>query len=46
MAKRIIHYSFKKAFESLTIADGKAVKAEIIEALGLSQYSRLRQAGD
>lgn len=43
MAKRIIHYSFKKAFESLTIADSKAVKAEIIEALGDVTVARFYQ---
>ena len=29
MAKRIIHYSFRKAFDKLTLGDGRAVKSEI-----------------
>ena len=43
MAKRIIHYSFRKAFDKLTLGDGKAVKSEIIEALGDVSVARFYQ---
>ena len=43
MAKRIIHYSFRKAFDKLTLGDGKAVRSEIIEALGDVSVARFYQ---
>ena len=43
MAKRIIHYSFKKAFNCVTLADSKAIKAEIIEILGDVTVARFYQ---
>lgn len=43
MAKRIIHYSFRKAFDKLTLGDGKAVKSEIIEVLGDVSVARFYQ---
>lgn len=43
MAKRIIHYSFKKAFNGVTLADSKAIKAEIIEILGDVTVARFYQ---
>lgn len=43
MAKRIIHYSFRKAFDKLTLGDGRAVKSEIIEVLGDVSVARFYQ---
>lgn len=43
MAKRIIHYSFKKAFNCVTLADSKAIKAEIMEILGDVTVARFYQ---
>lgn len=46
MAKRIIHYSFRKAFDKLTLGDGRAVKSEIIEVLGdvsAARYYQIRR---
>lgn len=43
MAKRIIHYSFRKAFDKLTLGDGRAVKSEIIEVLGDVSAARFYQ---
>lgn len=43
MAKRIIHYSFKKAFNCVTLADSKAIKAEIMEILGDVTIARFYQ---
>lgn len=43
MAKRIIHYSFKKAFNCVTLADIKAIKAEIMEILGDVTIARFYQ---
>lgn len=43
MAKRIIHYSFKKAFNCVTLTDSKAIKAEIIEILGDVTVARFYQ---
>lgn len=43
MAKRIIHYSFRKAFDKLTLGDGRAVRAEIIEVLGDVSAARFYQ---
>lgn len=43
MAKRIIHYSFKKAFNYVTLADSKAIKAEIMEILGDVTVARFYQ---
>lgn len=43
MAKRIIHYSFRKAFDKLTLGDGGAVRSEIIEVLGDISAARFYQ---
>ena len=43
MAKRIIHYSFRKAFDKLTLGDGRAVRSEIIEVLGNISAARFYQ---
>lgn len=43
MAKRIIHYSFKKAFNCVTLADSKTIKAEIMEILGDVTVARFYQ---
>lgn len=43
MAKRIIHYSFKKAFNCVTLADSKAIKAKIMEILGDVTVARFYQ---
>mgnify|MGYP004454404725 FL=1 len=43
MAKRIIHYSFRKAFDKLTLGDGRAVRSEIIEVLGDISAARFYQ---
>lgn len=43
MSKRIIHYSFKKAFNCVTLADSKAIKAEIMEILGDVTVARFYQ---
>lgn len=43
MSKRIIHYSFKKAFNCVTLADSKAIKAEIMEILGDVTAARFYQ---
>lgn len=43
MAKRKVHYSFRKAFDYLTLADGRAAKADIIEILGGVSDTRFYQ---
>ena len=43
MAKRIIHYTFRKAFGKLTLGDGRAVRSEIIEVLGDISAARFYQ---
>lgn len=43
MSKSIIHYSFKKAFNCVTLADSKAIKAEIMEILGDVTAARFYQ---